>query len=72
MSASPSAPWPTRRGAPSGPRRALRGGPATAETFAAAADAELAEARPLRDNGYKVAVARELIARTLADLAAAS
>lgn len=48
---------------------ALRGAPATEESFAAAADAELAEARPLRDNAYKVPLARNLIVRTLAELA---
>ncbi|MQA94373.1 MAG: xanthine dehydrogenase family protein subunit M [Streptosporangiales bacterium] len=46
----------------------LRGGPATDDAFRAAADAELAAARPLRDNGYKVPLARELIVRTLAEL----
>jgi xanthine dehydrogenase YagS FAD-binding subunit len=60
------APWRAERA-----EAAMRGGPATAEAFAAAAEAELAEARPLRDNGYKVAVARELIVRALGDLAAA-
>jgi xanthine dehydrogenase YagS FAD-binding subunit len=33
-----------------------------------AADAELAAARPLRDNGFKVALARGLIARTLEEV----
>jgi xanthine dehydrogenase YagS FAD-binding subunit len=49
---------------------ALRGGPASEAAFAAAADAELAAARPLRDNGFKVPLARNLIVRTLAELAA--
>jgi xanthine dehydrogenase YagS FAD-binding subunit len=49
---------------------ALRGGPATEEAFAAAADAELRAAAPLRDNGYKVPLARNVIVRTLAELAA--
>jgi xanthine dehydrogenase YagS FAD-binding subunit len=48
---------------------ALRGAPATAESFARAAGAELAEARPLRDNGHKVPIARNLIVRTLTELA---
>jgi xanthine dehydrogenase YagS FAD-binding subunit len=48
---------------------ALRGAAATAGAFAAAADAELAAARPLRDNAYKVALARNLIVHTLAGLA---
>ena len=47
----------------------LRGGPATPERFAAAADAELAQARPLRDNAFKVPLARNLLAATLTDLA---
>lgn len=50
---------------------ALRGAPATEESFGRAADAELAEARPLRDNAFKVPLARNLIVRTLADLARA-
>ena len=48
----------------------LHGAPATAETFARAADAELAAARPLRDNGYKVPIARNTICTLLAELAA--
>jgi len=51
---------------------ALRGGPPTEEAFAAAADAELAAATPLRDNGFKVPLARNLVVRTLLDLAEAS
>ncbi len=47
---------------------ALRGGPATPERFAAAADAELAAARPLRDNGFKVPLARSVLVRTLTEL----
>ena len=50
----------------------LRGAPATEESFARAADAELAEARPLRDNGYKIPLARNVIVRALADLAEGS
>jgi xanthine dehydrogenase YagS FAD-binding subunit len=48
---------------------ALRGRPATAESFRAAADAELAAARPLRDNGFKVELAARTITAVLADLA---
>ncbi|MEU3459373.1 xanthine dehydrogenase family protein subunit M [Streptomyces sp. NPDC006733] len=48
----------------------LRGAPATTETFARAADAELAAARPLRDNGFKVPLARNLTVSLLAELAA--
>ena len=45
----------------------LRGAPATEETFRRAADAELAAARPLRDNGYKVPLARDVLVRTLTE-----
>ncbi|GGU46589.1 FAD-binding molybdopterin dehydrogenase [Streptomyces albospinus] len=48
----------------------LRGAPATERTFARAADAELAAAEPLRDNGFKVPLARALAVGVLADLAA--
>jgi xanthine dehydrogenase YagS FAD-binding subunit len=48
---------------------ALRDGPATAEKFRAAADAELAAAKPLHDNGYKVTLTRNLIEAVLTDLA---
>ena len=47
---------------------ALRGGPATAEAFGAAADAELSDAAPLRDNGFKLLLARNLLVRVLTDL----
>jgi xanthine dehydrogenase YagS FAD-binding subunit len=46
----------------------LRGAPATAASFAAAADAELAQAQPLRDNAFKVPLARNLLTTTLAEL----
>ncbi len=49
---------------------ALRGGPATEDRFAAALDAELEQARPLRDNGYKLTLVRRIGVRALADLAA--
>jgi xanthine dehydrogenase YagS FAD-binding subunit len=48
---------------------ALRGAPVGEGSFVRAADAELAAASPLRDNGYKVPLARNLIVRTLAELA---
>ncbi|TBO55919.1 xanthine dehydrogenase family protein subunit M [Streptomyces kasugaensis] len=48
----------------------LRGAPATADTFARAADAELAAARPLRENGFKITLARNLAIDALTDLAA--
>jgi xanthine dehydrogenase YagS FAD-binding subunit len=46
----------------------LRGQPALPDNFARAADAELAAARPLRDNGFKVELASSLIARTLREV----
>lgn len=46
----------------------LRGAPATEEAFIRAAEAELEMAKPLRDNTYKVRLARNLIVRTLAEL----
>lgn len=48
---------------------ALRGRPATAAEFAAAADVELGAAEPLRDNGFKVALTRRLVVATLSQLA---
>jgi xanthine dehydrogenase YagS FAD-binding subunit len=48
--------------------QSLRGGSASREAFARAADAELSAARPLRDNAYKLPLARNLIVETLADL----
>jgi len=48
---------------------ALLGGPATAQAFRAAADLELAEARPLRANGFKVELAARTITAVLAQLA---
>lgn len=47
---------------------ALRGRPASEESFRAAAEAELADAAPLRDNAYKVPLARNVITRMLLDL----
>lgn len=46
----------------------LLGQPATEESFARAAAAELAEAQPLRDNAFKVGLARDLVVRTLQEL----
>ncbi|NVI90630.1 xanthine dehydrogenase family protein subunit M [Actinomadura sp. BRA 177] len=46
----------------------LRGAAMTGDAFARAADAELAAAEPLRDNGYKVPLARNLIVQTLTEL----
>jgi xanthine dehydrogenase YagS FAD-binding subunit len=51
-----------------GAEDALRGGPATADAFAHAAQVELEAARPLRDNAYKVALARNVIVQALEGL----
>lgn len=48
----------------------LLGAPATPATFAQAAEAELVHARPLRDNGFKVPLARNLAVDVLTALAA--
>jgi xanthine dehydrogenase YagS FAD-binding subunit len=50
----------------------LRGGPATAESFRAAAEAELADARPLPGNAFKVPLARNVVVGTLLDLTEAA
>jgi xanthine dehydrogenase YagS FAD-binding subunit len=57
-------PWRARRA-----EDALRGQPATAESFRRAIETELDAARPLRDNGFKVTLARNLVVRVLSDLA---
>jgi xanthine dehydrogenase YagS FAD-binding subunit len=59
------APWRAERA-----EAALRGEPAGRDAFARAAEAELSAARPLRDNGYKVALARNVLVRTLEELSA--
>ncbi|MFJ1605906.1 FAD binding domain-containing protein [Streptomyces sp. NPDC088253] len=58
-----SRPWRARTA-----ERALTGGPANTEAFAAAADAELAGARPLPHNGYKVPLMRNLVVAMLTEL----
>ena len=58
-----SRPWRAREA-----ERTLTGGPATAEAFAAAADAELAAAEALPDNGYKVTLMRNLVVAVLTEL----
>ncbi|MEU7038723.1 xanthine dehydrogenase family protein subunit M [Streptomyces sp. NPDC046237] len=57
-------PWRAREA-----EEVLRGAPATTETYERAADAELAAAEPLRDNGFKVPLARSLVVSVLHDLA---
>jgi xanthine dehydrogenase YagS FAD-binding subunit len=47
---------------------ALRGEPAGEENFRAAAEIELEDARPLRENAFKVPLARNVITRTLLEL----
>jgi xanthine dehydrogenase YagS FAD-binding subunit len=49
----------------------LKGGPANASAFRAAADAELADARPLNDNGFKIELAARTITAVLSELAGA-
>ncbi|MEW9528570.1 xanthine dehydrogenase family protein subunit M [Microbispora sp. NPDC049125] len=49
--------------------QALRGSRAGEDAFAAAAEAEMERARPLPRNAYKVPMARNLIVRTLLELA---
>ena len=57
-------PWRAHRA-----EEALQGSGATEKAFAKAADAELKHAQPLRDNAYKVELARNTLVRTLAELA---
>ncbi|WP_019068857.1 FAD binding domain-containing protein [Streptomyces hokutonensis] len=58
-----SRPWRARAA-----ERLLVGRPADAEAFAAAADAELAAARPLAGNAYKVTLIRNLVVSELTTL----
>ncbi|WP_405605067.1 xanthine dehydrogenase family protein subunit M [Streptomyces sp. NBC_01410] len=58
-----SRPWRARAA-----ERVLIGGPASAEAFAAAADAELAAAEALPENGYKVTLMRNLVVAQLTEL----
>ena len=48
---------------------ALRGRRASEDAFGAAAETELADARPLKDNGFKIELARRTIVAVLAELA---
>jgi xanthine dehydrogenase YagS FAD-binding subunit len=59
-------PWRAERA-----EAALRGGPATEAAFRQAAEAELAAAQPLRDNAFKIELAKRVIADTLVKLAKA-
>ncbi len=49
---------------------ALKGQPTTEDAFRVAAEAELAEAVPLRDNGFKIELAKRTITAVLMELAA--
>jgi xanthine dehydrogenase YagS FAD-binding subunit len=57
-------PWRARKA-----EAALIGQAANAGAFRAAAEAELADARPLRDNGFKIELAARTITAVLGDLA---
>jgi len=48
---------------------ALRGGPASADAFRAAAAAELADAKPLHDNAFKIELAKRTVSAVLSELA---
>ncbi|MFE2209791.1 MULTISPECIES: FAD binding domain-containing protein [Streptomyces] len=64
LGAVASRPWRARAA-----EAVLTGAPADGATFAAAADAELAAARPLPHNGYKVTLMRNLVLSVLTELA---
>ena len=58
-------PWRAERA-----EAALRGAAPGEDAFRAAADAELAAAEPLRDNAFKVPLARNVLVSTLAEVCA--
>ena len=60
-------PWRAERA-----EAALRGGPATEAAFRLAAEAELSAAEPLRDNSFKIELAKRVITDTLGELATAN
>jgi xanthine dehydrogenase YagS FAD-binding subunit len=60
-------PWRARRA-----EQALRGRPATEESFRMAADAELAGAAPLRDSAFKVPLVSNVVTAVLSQLAGSS
>ncbi|MFJ6665017.1 FAD binding domain-containing protein [Streptomyces sp. NPDC091383] len=64
LGAVASRPWRARAA-----EEVLTGAPAAPETYAAAAEAELAAARPLPHNGYKVTLMRNLVVAVLTELA---
>jgi xanthine dehydrogenase YagS FAD-binding subunit len=51
---------------------ALRGGPATVQAFGHAADAELAQAAPLRDNAFKIELVKRALVAVLGELSGAT
>ncbi len=57
-------PWRARKA-----EDALRGGPANAQAFREAAEAELADAAPLRDNAFKIELAKRTMTAVLGELA---
>ncbi len=57
-------PWRARKA-----EAMLRGAAATPDRFRAAAEAEMADAAPLRDNGFKIELAKRTIAAVLGELA---
>ncbi|GAB3444077.1 FAD binding domain-containing protein [Streptomonospora sediminis] len=57
-------PWRARKA-----EDVLVGAPADTATFRAAAEAELADAEPLRDNGFKIELSRRTITAVLGELA---
>jgi xanthine dehydrogenase YagS FAD-binding subunit len=59
------APWRAERA-----EAALRGAAVAADAFAAAADAELQAAEPLRDNAFKVSLVRDVLVATLEEVCA--
>ncbi|WP_326647603.1 FAD binding domain-containing protein [Streptomyces sp. NBC_01750] len=63
LGAVASRPWRARTA-----EQVLIGGPANAEAYAAAADAELAAAEALPENGYKVTLMRNLVVAVLTEL----
>ena len=56
-------PWRAHRA-----EQALRDDAATEQAFKEAADVELAQAQPLRDNRYKIPLLQNLMVRTLSEL----
>ena len=60
-------PWRARRA-----EAALKGVPATEASFRAAAETEFQDAAPLRDNGFKVEMAKRAIVAVLAELTGGS